>query len=130
MIINGTIVPFRAAFFSAECSCGHALAALRSAHGYGEVGSHASSQRWLRSRTSLHRRASRNRGGRSDTGPADNSAGQPGWLLICSTGEAGITVQRAPATTSVTSSSITTRQLAEAIDAIRCEPGPPTNDTL
>ena len=42
----------------------------------------------------------------------------------------GITVTLEPACTFVTSSSMTTRQFEDAIEAIKCEPAPPTSDTL
>ena len=121
--MNGSIVPARAAFFSAECSCGHDPVPLRSSQRYGEVGSHGSSQRWLRSRISLHAFASRSLGGRNPTGPASSVAGQPGVAHRFES-SSGITVTREPATTSVTSSSITTRQFAAAMrgDEVRARP--------
>ena len=130
--MNGSIVPLRPALRSAACSGGQALGAFRSGHATGDVGSQVSSHPSLRSRISLQARPSRSRGARRRTGPAVSVAGHPGWAL---TGyrfdsNSGITVTREPETTSVTSSSMTTRQLDAAIDAIRCEPSPPINETL
>src|SRR5919197_2250036 len=123
--MNGSIRPLRALERSAECSAGQEPTELRSSQGSGEVGSHGASHSSLRIRISLHARASRSRGGRSTTGPTDGVAGQPGafdnagYRLESSR---GITVTYEPATTSVSSSGMTTRQLDSASDAIRCEP--------
>ena len=100
----------------------------RSAQLIGEVGSHGSSHCSLRSRISLHAAPSRSRGGRSATGsgrparPATRACARSHRRQRFES-SSGITVTREPATTSVTSSSMTTRQFDEAIDAIRCEPG-------
>src|SRR6266516_2395787 len=79
---NGSIAPAREALRSADRSAGHADIPLRSTQRSAEVGSHGASPRSLRSRTSLQARPSRIRGGRSRTGPATSSAGQPGWADI------------------------------------------------
>jgi hypothetical protein len=76
--MNGSIDPDLAFDRSARNSDGQAAGLFRSCQGNADVGSHGSSQAWLRSRISLHDRPSRYRGGRSNTAPAVSSAGQPG----------------------------------------------------
>ena len=134
--MNGSSTPARASRRSEPSADGQLATECRTGQGSDDVGSHGDSHASLRMRSELHAGASRSRGGRMPTRPCRSRAGQPGCRVMvrcavlvtpCCQGLAsssGTTVTWSPSDTSVTSSSITMRQLAWARPASRCEPVP------